>query len=218
MTTPLEPSYRQRAGYQAGLLGGFATMAAVLLVMSNLITREPIEARRREDLMASLVQVIPPALHDNDLLADTLTVPVDGSQRVIYRAVRDHAITALAYQVTANGYAGDIDVLMGVDPQGEILGVRVLSHAETPGLGDKIETAKGDWIRGFEKLSLDNTPDAAWAVKKDGGRFDQFSGATITPRGVVAAVHLGLEFFQANRARLLALEVPIAISTKGTTP
>jgi len=215
MTTPIEPGYRQRTGYQAGLLGGFATLAAVLLVMSNLITHDDILARQREDLMSSLSQVIPAGLHDNDLLADPLTVPADGGQRTVYRAIRDNKVSAVAYQITGYGYAGAIEILMGVDAQGSILGVRVLSHAETPGLGDQIETAKSDWILGFNHLSLDNTPDRDWAVKKDGGRFDQFSGATITPRGVVKAIKQGLEFFRANKGRLLASDVPLTGQAAG---
>lgn len=210
MSTPAEPTYRKRTGYQAGLLGGFATMAAVLLVMSNMVTHSDIEARQREDLMASLDQVIPPNLHDNDLLADTRVVSTDAGPRTVYRAMRDKVVTALAYQITGYGYAGAIEILMGVNDKGEILGVRVLSHSETPGLGDQIETAKSNWIFGFNKLSLDNTPLKDWAVKKDGGRFDQFSGATITPRGVVKAVKEGLEFFRANKGQLLAKEVALS--------
>jgi electron transport complex protein RnfG len=215
MSTPAEPSYRKRTGYQAGLLGGFATMAAVLLVMSNMITKDDIQARQREDLLASLEQVIPPNLHDNDLLADTKAVPIEAGQRTVYRAMRDKVVTALAYQVTGYGYAGAIEILMGVNAKGEILGVRVLSHAETPGLGDKIETAKTNWIFGFNGLSLDNTPTQDWAVKKDGGRFDQFSGATITPRGVVKAVKEGLDFFRAHKGQLLAKEVALNTNTAG---
>jgi electron transport complex protein RnfG len=215
MSTPAEPAYRKRTGYQAGLLGGFATMAAVLLVMSNMITKEDIQTRQREDLMASLEQVIPPSVHDNDLLADTKTVSMAGGQRTVYRAMRDKVVTALAYQVTGYGYAGAIQILMSVNAKGEILGVRVLAHAETPGLGDQIETAKSDWIFGFNGLSLDNTPDKDWAVKKDGGRFDQFSGATITPRGVVKAIKEGLEFFRAHKGQLLAKEVALSTNTAG---
>ncbi|HOV05508.1 MAG TPA: RnfABCDGE type electron transport complex subunit G, partial [Kaistiaceae bacterium] len=97
---------------------------------------------------------------------------------------------------------GAIRILMGVASDGGLLGVRVLQHAETPGLGDKIEAAKDDWILGFFGLSFGNPPKEKWAVRKDGGQFDQFSGATITPRAVVGAVRTGLEFFEANRERL----------------
>ena len=100
--------------------------------------------------------------------------------------------------------AGDIDVILGLAADGKVLGARVLAHKETPGLGDKIEVAKGDWILAFDGLSLGNPPPERWAVKKDGGDFDQFSGATITPRAVVRALKGGLEFFAANRAILTA--------------
>ena len=93
--------------------------------------------------------------------------------------------------------------MLGVDAQGRALGVRVLSHKETPGLGDKIEVKKGDWILQFTGLSLGDPPVEKWKVKKDGGRFDQFTGATITPRGTVAAIRNGLDFFAANKAQLL---------------
>ena len=110
----------------------------------------------------------------------------------------------VAFQMIAKGYGGDIRLLLGVDADGRLLGVRVLSHAETPGLGDKIETAKSGWALGFDGLSLGNPPVDRWKVKKDGGRFDQFSGATITPRAVVAAVRRGLEFFARQKAVILA--------------
>lgn len=213
MSTPTEPSYRKRTGYQAGLLGGFATMAAVLLVMSHMLTKDVIAERQREDLMASLSQVIPAELHDNDLLADTLSIADGKKPRIVYRASLDKVITAVAYQVTGYGYAGAIEILMAVDDKGNTLGVRVLSHAETPGLGDKIEPAKSDWIFGFNGLSLVNTPLANWAVKKDGGQFDQFSGATITPRAVVGAIKQGLDFFRAHKGELLAHQAEVTLSS-----
>lgn len=210
MSSELASGIRNTTPYQAILLGGFATLAAALLVVSNLVTREPIEQRRREDLMASLSQVIPARLHDNDLLADVIKMRDGDSTRITYRGVLDGRVTAVAYQVTGYGYAGAIEILMGVDANGEILGVRVLSHAETPGLGDKIEPAKDDWILGFNGLSRNHPPASAWAVKKDGGHFDQFSGATITPRAVVKAVKSGLDFFYDHKTRLLGYQSPAA--------
>ena len=102
------------------------------------------------------------------------------------------------------GYAGAISLVMGVDKNGEILGVRVISHTETPGLRDKIEISKSKWILSFNGKSLDNVSFEQWAVKKDNRLFDQFSGATITPRKVVIAIRRGLEFYQVNQATLLA--------------
>ena len=109
-------------------------------------------------------------------------------------------MTGVAYEVFGTGYAGQMKLMLGVDAEGRALGVRVLAHKETPGLGDKIEVKKGDWILQFDGLSLGNPPVEKWKVKKDGGQFDQFTGATITPRGVVSAIREGLEFFAAHQS------------------
>jgi Na+-translocating ferredoxin:NAD+ oxidoreductase subunit G len=93
--------------------------------------------------------------------------------------------------------------MMGVDGDGKLLGVRVIKHSETPGLGDKIEPAKGEWIHSFEGKFLGGPPAEKFAVKKDGGVFDQFAGATITPRAVVKSVKGGLLFFAKEKGRLL---------------
>ncbi len=200
--------FRKGIGYQGLLLGVTVTMAATLLVVADRVTREPIAQRHAEDMQASLAQVIPPALHDNDLLANTLTLNgADGEPVTVYQALSDGRVTAVAFQVTGNGYSGDIDVILGLAPDGKVLGARVLAHKETPGLGDKIEVAKDDWILVFNGLSLGNPPAERWKVKKDGGDFDQFSGATITPRAVVRALRGGLEFFAANREALTASPV-----------
>lgn len=203
MTKKDRPSFQNRVGYHAGLLGGFATMAAALLVIGNIATRDAIAQREAEDMRASLSQVIPATIHDNNLLDDLIELKTDGETVDIYRAKMADNITAVAYRIVGYGYSGKIVLMLGVDATGKILGVRVLTHAETPGLGDKIETSKDDWIYSFDKLSLDNTPDSSWAVKKDGGQFDQFSGATITPRAVVKAVKAGLDFFRLHQVELL---------------
>jgi len=113
-------------------------------------------------------------------------------------------VTGVAYKIKGHGYGGEIDLILAVDCDGTILGTRVLSHSETPGLGDKIEASRTDWILGFDGRSLSNPPPERWAVKKDGGVFDQFTGATITPRGVVRAIKGGLELFRDHREALLA--------------
>ncbi len=206
MSTPAEPSYRQRIAYQSMLLGGFATFAAVLLVSGNLATRDAIAERHKEDMLASLNQVVPDTLYRNDLLDNPLRMQHSNGQTLtIYRGFNQSQVSALAWEVVGNGYAGEIRLIMGLDPDGRILGVRVIAHAETPGLGDKIEAQKDDWILGFNGLWLGNPPSQRWKVRKDGGEFDAFSGATITPRAVVAAIHDGLEFFKANRSHLLAM-------------
>jgi len=113
----------------------------------------------------------------------------------------------VAFETVGQGYGGAIRVLLGVDKDGRILGARVLAHTETPGLGDKIEVDRDDWILDFDGKSLGEPPPERWAVKKDGGDFDQFSGATITPRAVVKSVKQGLELFAAHRDALTASAV-----------
>jgi electron transport complex protein RnfG len=192
---------------QAGVLGILALIAAFLLSSGDEMTRDPIAQRRLEDMQDSLRQVIPPEVHDNDLLADSITLArEDMAPIVVYRARRDGRITAVAFGLTAQGYSGDISLVLGVDTHGTLLGARVLSHTETPGLGDKVESAKDDWILRFTGLSLGDPPEKKWKVKKDGGVFDQFSGATITPRAVVKGVKEGLVFFRNNRDRILSDE------------
>lgn len=205
------PSYRKRTAYHAMLLGGIAALASSLLVVGDIATRDTIALRHAETLRATLAQVIPGELHDNDLLADTLTLPSPraGTRPLtIYRAVHEGEVSAVAFQVVGMGYAGPIVSLLAVDAEGQVLGVRVLQHTETPGLGDKIEIQRDPWILDFNGLSLLNTPAARWAVKKDGGQFDQFTGATITPRAVVESVQAGLSWFDSQRNSLLAPPAP----------
>ncbi|MEI6560062.1 MAG: electron transport complex subunit RsxG [Rhodospirillaceae bacterium] len=188
----------------AVILGGFCLGFGALLAVTYIVTADAIHQRSDEDKRASLDQVIPALLHDNNPLADTLTVPgAEGKPVTVFRATRDRKVTAVAYEIIGSGYAGEVRLMLGVDAEGRVLGVRPLAHKETPGLGDKIEPAKTDWINRFTGLSLGNPPVEKWKVKKDGGQFDQFSGATITPRGVVGAIRGGLAFFAANKARLV---------------
>nr|WP_236994207.1 electron transport complex subunit RsxG [Methylomicrobium sp. RS1] len=197
---------RPKLHYQAGVLAGFALAASILLGLADLATRNVIQMRLEEDLKASLEEVVPAALHDNDLLADTVAVPSAGAaigtdETVVYLAKKAGSVTAVSFKFAApDGYAGPIHLVMGIASNGEILGVRVISHTETPGLGDKIEITKSKWVLSFNGKSLDNLTFEEWAVKKDGGVFDQFAGATITPRKVVQAIRRGLEFFQAHQA------------------
>lgn len=205
MSDESKPPFRERISYQALLLGGFSFIATALLVLGNVATSDAIEERMKEDLRASLSQVIPQEIHDNDLLESTLEMEkADGSKLLVYRAAKELQVTGLAWEVVGKGYAGDIRLILGLNPKGEVLGVRVLSHTETPGLGDKIEVARDDWIFGFDGLSLGNPPIERWKVDKDGGDFDAFSGATITPRAVVTAISEGLLFFKQHRTALTA--------------
>ena len=190
-------------GRHALVLGGFSLAATLLLAVAYGLTKVPIEQSALEDLRHSLEQVIPATIHDNNPAADTLQLHINGAPLQVYRARQASHVTGVAFEVSRKGYSGDIRVLLGIDAHGKLLGVRVLKHTETPGLGDKIEVSRSDWITRFTGLSLGNPPEAQWAVKKDGGPFDQFAGATITPRAVVNAITDGLRLFAAHRTTLL---------------
>lgn len=190
-------------GKHALVLGGFSLAATLLLAVAYGLTKEPIQKSALEDLRRSLEQVIPASIHDNNPAADTLQLQLDGTPLLVYRARRGNHVTGVAFEAARRGYSGEIRVLLGIDENGKLLGVRVLQHTETPGLGDKIEVTRSDWITRFTGKSLGDPPDAQWAVKKDGGPFDQFAGATITPRAVVNGVRDGLRLFAAHRKTLL---------------
>ncbi len=204
MKTPEEATYRSRVGYQAALLGGFSSLATILLVMGNFSTKDVIQLRQQEDLLSSLSEVIPAAYYSNNLVTRPLQLTLkNGQVNTFYRGIKDQQISAIAWEITGQGYGGEMRFIMAVDKDGKILGVRALAHAETPGLGDKMEVAKDNWILKFNGLSLGNPPEAQWQVKKDGGQFDAFTGATITPRGVVRAVVTALKYFREHRKELL---------------
>jgi electron transport complex protein RnfG len=188
----------------AVVLGVFCLIFGLLMALTKSVATDDIDARAQEDRLNSLAQVLPAEYYDNNPLADPLSL-TDGEGHAfpVYRARKDGHVSAVAYEIRGSGYAGEIKLMIGVDADGRLLGVRVLAHKETPGLGDKIEVKKGDWILHFTGLSLANPAPERWKVKKDGGDFDQFAGATITPRGVVRAIRAGLDFFAANKARLL---------------
>jgi len=210
----LEPAnlekQRPQLKFQTGVLAGFALLAAILLGFADLATRGVIQQRLQEDLQASLEQVVPAELHDNNLLQNSVLIAsadanIGAEQTEVYLAKKHGEITAACFKFVApDGYAGPISLVMGIDRNGEILGVRVIAHVETPGLGDKIEISKSKWVLSFNGKSLHNLTVEQWAVKKDGGSFDQFSGATITPRKVVQAIRRGLEFYQTHQAELMA--------------
>lgn len=185
------------------ILGLFCLGFGALLAVTDEVTVDNIAARAIEDKQNSLSQVLPDSLHDNNPVKDTVILAnAEGHEITAYRARKEGKVTGVAYEIFGTGYAGEIKLMMGIDAEGKVLGVRVLAHKETPGLGDKIEVKKTDWITRFDGLSMGNPPLEKWKVKKDGGQFDQFAGATITPRGVLKAIREGLEFFAANKATL----------------
>jgi electron transport complex protein RnfG len=196
---------RDQLHYQPLSLGLVALLASASLAVAYGATKDHIAAAERRDLQMSLAQVMPQGFADNDLLQDKLTLTGPKGQPVEVHVARlGGAAKGAVFSVAERGYAGDIVVLMAVDAAGRMLGARVLKHSETPGLGDKIEIAKADWIESFKGKSLGEPAPEKWGVKKDNGVFDQFAGATITPRAVVKAVKGGLEFFAAHRAEILA--------------
>jgi len=214
MGTITNPSYRKRIGYHATLLGAMGLFASAALVSGNIATKADISQRVKEDMQFSLEQAIPPSNYDNDLFEDTIMINSQSSQSKnkeikVYRARMKNTIVAVAYKSTATGYSGPIEIIMGIDKNGTLLGVRIISHSETPGLGDKIEVKKDNWITKFTGLSFSNTASDKWKVKKDGGQFDQFTGATITPRAVVKAVYNGLLFFATNKQTLFLDPKPL---------
>jgi len=190
------------------LLGLIALLGTALLAAVNALTHERIIEQEKLRVLQQLNAVVPVASYNNDLLEDRIEITDEAFFRhpapiAIYRArMDDQTVAALMIVTAPDGYNGDIRLLIGIDNNGTVLGVRVVSHRETPGLGDPIEIERSDWILGFNDKSLFNTQTSDWAVKRDGGEFDQFTGATISPRAVVRAVHNTLLYFKANQQAL----------------
>jgi electron transport complex protein RnfG len=194
------------------LLGACALIAIGALTVVERLTRERIDEARAAAERAALAVVLPQTAYDNDPIADSVWVRApqwlgrDTSAR-IWRGRRGDAPSALAMETTApEGYSGDIELLLGVDASGEVIAARVTRHAETPGLGDPIERERSDWIEGFAGRSLANTPLPRWTVRREGGDFDSFSGATITPRAVTRGLGRTLAFLQRHGEAIWAAE------------
>lgn len=193
------------------LLGLFALATALLLAGSYLLTKDRIAESIRQAEEKALLQIVPRERHDNSMLDDTLPAGRGDAllglreTKRIYLARQEGEVVAAIIPATArDGYSGDINLVVGVNADGTVAGVRVLAHKETPGLGDNVDLNKSDWVLGFNGRSLGDPEPARWAVKKDKGVFDSFTGATITPRAVVAATRRVLEYVEANRPALFA--------------
>jgi electron transport complex protein RnfG len=188
----------------AAALGLVAIAGTTLLTGVDSLTRDRIAEQERRVILEQLGQIIP-EYYDNPILEDWIMFSDEyhfpkGQQVVAYRARYQEKPVAVVLKFNATkGYNGNIALLVGINFNGSLRGVRVTSHKETPGLGDAIELEKSDWISGFDGRSLGDPQRQNWAVKRDSGVFDQFTGATITPRAVVEAVRLALEFFDSNR-------------------
>jgi len=192
------------------LLAGFAIAGVALVTLTWQKTAPQIAENERHVLVNMLNEVLPAEMHDNDLLDDAISV--QGSELLgtaapvtIYRAYNNGVpVAALFTSVAPDGYSGDIRLLVGIRADGRLTGVRVLAHKETPGLGDYIERERSDWITHFDNTSLRNPSPEDWDVKRYGGTFDQFTGATITPRAVVRAVRNTLLYFREHRDDIFA--------------
>ena len=191
-------------------LGLVAVMGTGLLAGVNQLTRQRVENQERRAALVQLGQLLPSSRYDNALQEDSYSFRdaiwfPSGQTITVYRArLGSEPVAAIFRLAATDGYNGDINLLIGINLDGSLTGVRVLSHKETPGLGDPIETAKSNWILTFSGRSLTNPAKDGWAVKSDGGQFDQFTGATITPRAVVKAVRITLEYFAANNDLVFA--------------
>lgn len=194
------------------LLGFVALLCTAISAGIFFLTKDKIDSVMAAQQRELLLQVIPQDYFNNDLL-ESAVIPQNknlvGIQK-IYFAKKDGNLSAYAYETTApDGYSGDIRLLVGLDPKGEILGVRVIEHHETPGLGDKIELRISNWILNFTHQSINERNLIEWAVKKDGGKFDQFSGATITPRAVVNQTKRSALIMLNNQALLQQLSTQV---------
>ncbi len=192
----------------AGLLTLFALVGTIPVAWLNTATAERIAENLQKARLKSINEVIDASLYDNNILEAQKTVIDEqlipgGMQATLYSARKNNVLVATVIETVApDGYSGNIRMLIGIDPDGQLTGVRILEHRETPGLGDTIDQYHSDYLEVFPGKSLDNPSANRWAVKRDGGDFDQLTGATITPRAVVQAVKRALLYYNVNYMRL----------------
>lgn len=185
----------------AAILAAFGVVGTTLVTFTHEQTRDRILLNEREAMLRLLHEIVPVEGMDNDMLADRITVSapdlLGSPSTTVYRArLGGEPVAAVFTTVAPDGYSGPVKLLVAVHKDGTLGGVRVVAHKETPGLGDKIEVDKSDWVLNFNGKSLENPEESGWGVRKDGGVFDQFSGATITPRIVVRAVKNTLIYYR----------------------
>ncbi len=186
----------------------FAVVGTSFVAVTEYNTRQAIAENERRVLLRNLHALLPADKLDNDIVNDSIVIAASlllgtVNKSLVYRArLRGEPVAVVFNSIAPNGYSGKIHLLVGVYFDGSIAGVRAIKHAETPGLGDAIEIQKSPWIRDFDAKSLDNLTRLHWLVKRDGGVFDQFTGATITPRAVVQAVKNTLLYYEKNADRL----------------
>ena len=189
------------------ILSAFALIGNFSVMIMEKMTHEQIEINKKQALLNDLYQLVDKNQFNNDIIKDKVVISDDllsEKQAVdVYRAYKDNKpVAAIIQAIAPDGYSGSIFLLVGVNLDGTLGGVRVTEHKETPGLGDEIDQKKSDWVDGFKQKSLSNPKPKGWKVKKDGGVFDQFSGATISPRAVVKAVYKALQFYKNNQKTL----------------
>jgi len=191
------------------ILGGFAIAGTALVALTEHDTKDEIEHNKQMSLQRKLNEVVPHNIYDNDIATDTIRVTSKellGTPKpvTVYRARKGgEPVAAVFTAIAPDGYTGSISLLVAVrDSDESLLGVRVIEHHETPGLGDWIEVERSDWIKNFTGHSLSKPDELGWRVEKDGGIFDQFTGATITPRAVVKAVYKGIKYYHLHKNEL----------------
>ncbi len=190
------------------ILALFAIACTLAVSLVSELTKDRIKVQEQQQLLRTLHSIIEPSRYDNDIANDCImmSAPELGSNKVktAYIARKSGQVVAVAITSTApQGYNGNIDFIMAINNDGSVSGVRVLKHQETPGLGDKIEIRKSDWIKSFAGKRILSEDDRRWAVTKDNGMFDQFTGATITPRAVVKGVKSTLNYFNQHKGSLI---------------
>jgi electron transport complex protein RnfG len=187
-----------------------AALTVIVALVAN-ITRERIVHNEQAWIRQRLDALVPPATHDNDLLADSIAVTapdlLGSAQPVrIYRARRAGApVAAVIRAIAPDGYRGPIELLVAIAPDSRLIGVQVIRHDETPGLGDAFESRDVHWLGRFRGRSLTDPPPPRWTVRRDGGDFDAFTGATITPRAIIKAVRNALDYYQRHNQQIFAL-------------
>lgn len=192
----------------------FAMVGTALLALTYELTHDTIAQSEEQEKLKLVSQIAPPGTYDNDIIKDSTSLPADAllgtrTPTTLYRGRLQGETSLVVLQVIApDGYSGRIDLVVAVQRDGRLGGVRVAGHKETPGLGDYIEIAKSDWIAGFDGLSLASRKDGEWKVKKDGGAFDYVAGATVTPRAIVRAVHKALRYAEQHHDELFAPTAP----------
>ncbi|MCF6190014.1 MAG: electron transport complex subunit RsxG [Cocleimonas sp.] len=190
---------------KAGLsLAFFAFISVLLVAMTNSLTKDKIIENQAMMLLSALNEVVPTDRYDNDLASSKIILTSQDTgfakDTPVYLATLNGVPSTAIFEVTTlKGYSGAMTLLIGINANDQTLsGVRIVNHKETPGLGDKMETRKSNWVLAFNGKSLNNPDMNGWQVKKDGGKFDQFTGATITPRAIVNAIKSTLIYAQSN--------------------